>query len=399
MKDIKKMWDRILSTEKQSQQTPKEPEQPKQAENSEAMQKFVQTTKNFTKSIEPEINQLNGDISSSASELSQIEELVPDEYKTFIDIYNRTKNLYERILRFAKYLDNYQIYRKVQEFLTTTKTGQYKFFDELDIYLTTDRAFDTQTALDVLDFSKERYDYEFNENPVKLLAEIKYQEDAKIQSEISMLKTSISLPSDLIDELRTEYDFDVANEQDITKLTHILMQRIKEHIPQALRPDVVNDLLNAEPIIVSQISSSIKISTITQASSDMILQIIRGFDKKVEQLTKERNELSKDIDRKHEDLSELEKQATALRTKINGLERTKMELEDKVKELKTQSDRAEVSSSLYSGEQTEDKIVYEQPIDKIGVDVIKPEEEPEENESDEENDDTDIDDADKTENE
>jgi len=346
MKDIKKMWDRILSAEKQSQQTPKEPEQPKQAENSEAMQKFVQTTKGFTKSIKPEINQLNGDISSSASELSQIEELVPDEYKTFIDIYNRTKNLYERILRFAKYLDNYQIYRKVQEFLTTTKTGQYKFFDELDIYLTTDRAFDTQTALDVLDFSKERYDYEFNENPVKLLAEIKYQEDAKIQSEISMLKTSISLPSDLIDELRTEYDFDVANEQDITKLTHILMQRIKEHIPQALRPDVVNDLLNAEPIIVSQISSSIKISTITQASSDMVLQIIRGFDKKVEQLTKERADLSKDILKKHEELSELEKQASTLRIKINELERAKMELESKVKELKTQSERAEISSSL-----------------------------------------------------
>ena len=344
------MWDRILSAEKQSQQTAKEPEQPKQVENSEAMQKFIQTTKDFTKSIKPKINQINDDISSSTTELSQIEELAPDEYKTFADIYNRTKSVYEKISRFAKYLDNYQIYRKVQEFLTTTKTGQYKFFDELDIYLTTDRAFDTQTALDVLDFSKERYDYEFNENPVKLLAEIKYQEDAKIQSEISMLKTSISLPSDLIDELKTEYDFDITNEQDITKLTHILMQRIKERIPQALRPDVVNDLLNAEPIIISQISSSVKIATITQASSDIILQIIRGFDKKVEQLSKEKTELSRDILKKHEELSELEKQATALRTKINELERTKMELEGKVKELKIQSERAEISSSLYSNE-------------------------------------------------
>ena len=347
------MWDRILSAEKQSQQTTKEPEQPKQVESSEAMQKFIQTTKDFTKSIKPEINQINDDISSSATELSQIEELAPDEYKTFADIYSRTKSIYEKISRFAKYLDNYQIYRKVQEFLTTTKTGQYKFFDELDIYLTTDRAFDTQTALDVLDFSKERYDYEFNENPVKLLAEIKYQEDAKIQSEISMLKTSISLPSDLIDELKTEYDFDITNEQDITKLTHILMQRIKERIPQALRPDVVNDLLNAEPIIVSQISSSVKIATITQASSDIILQIIRGFDKKVEQLSKEKTELSRDILKKHEELSELEKQATALRTKINELERTKMELEGKVKELKTQSERAEISSSLSEPFETE----------------------------------------------
>ena len=347
------MWDRILSAEKQSQQTAKEPEQPKQVENSEAMQKFIQTTKDFTKSIKPEIDQINDDISSSATELSQIEELAPDEYKTFTDIYNRTKSVYEKISRFAKYLDNYQIYRKVQEFLTTTKTGQYKFFDELDIYLTTDRAFDTQTALDILDFSKERYDYEFNENPVKLLAEIKYQEDAKIQSEISMLKTSISLPSDLIDELKTEYDFDITNEQDITKLTHILMQRIKERIPQALRPDVVNDLLNAEPIIVNQISSSVKIATITQATSDIILQIIRGFDKKVEQLSKEKAELSKDILKKHEELSELEKQATALRTKINELERTKMELEGKVKELKTQSERAEISSSLLEPFETE----------------------------------------------
>jgi len=165
-----------------------------------------------------------------------------------------------------------------------------------------------------------------------------------------MLKTSISLPSDLIDELKTEYDFDITNEQDITKLTHILMQRIKERIPQALRPDVVNDLLNAEPIIVNQISSSVKIATITQASSDIILQIIRGFDKKVEQLSKEKTELSKDILKKHEELSELEKQATTLRTKINELERTKMELEGKVKELKIQSERAEISSSLYSNE-------------------------------------------------
>jgi len=402
MKDIKKLWDKILNAEKQSSQQSqfiaKEPES-QQPEKTEAMQKLVQTAKDFTSNIKPEINQLNDDISSSSSELSQIKELVPDEYETFIDIYRRTRNTFEKISRFSKYLENYQIYRKVQEFLATTKTGQYKFFDELDIYLTADRAFDTKTALDIIDFSKERYDYEFNENPIKLLAEIKYQEDSKIQSEISSLKTSISLPSFLIDELQSNYDFDINREEDITKLTHVLIQRIKDRIPQALRPDVVNDLLNAEPIIISQISSSIKISTITQASSDMILQIIRGFDKKVEQLTKERNELSKDIDRKHEDLSELEKQATALRTKINGLERTKMELEDKVKELKTQSDRAEVSSSLYSGEQIEDKIVYEQPIDKIGTDVIKPEEEPEENESDEENDDTDIDDADKTENE
>jgi len=403
MNDIKKLWDKVINAEKQSSQqsqyTDKKPES-NQPENTDAMQKLTQATKDFTSSIKPGINQLNDDISSSSSELSQIKELVPDEYETFIDVYRRTKNTFEKISKFAKYLENYQIYRKVQEFLATTKTGQYKFFDELDIYLTADRAFDTKTALDIIDFSKERYDYEFNENPIKLLAEIKYQEDSKIQSEISSLKTSISLPSFLIDELQSNYDFDINREEDITKLTHVLMQRIKDHIPQALRPDVVNDLINAEPIIINQISSSIKISTITQASSDMILQIIRGFDKKVEQLTKERNEISKDILKKHEEISSLEKQTAALRIKINGLERTKMEFEDKIKELKTQSDRAEVGSSLYSVGQIEDKIIIEQPTDELKQPPqenieYNPESKPEESELDKENDNgnTDIDDA------
>jgi len=348
MKDIKKLWDRVLNAEKQAQ-----PDQPRQAkeqeqqpEKTEAMQKLIKTTKDFVQATQPDVEQLNFDISDSSEELTQIKELAPDEYTAFRDVYKEAQALYNKVSKFAKYLENYQIYRRVQEFLSTAKTGQYKFFDELDIYLTTDRAFDVQTALDVLDFSKERYEYEFNENPVKLLAEIKYQEDNKIQSEISTLKTSISLPSDLIDELQSEYDFDINNEQDITKLTHILMQRIKDHIPQALRPDVVNDLLNSEQIIVNQISTSVKIATVTQGSSDLILQVIRGFDKKVEQLTKERAELSGDVLKKHEEISNLEKQTTQLKTKINELERKKMELEDSIKELKIQSSRATAESSL-----------------------------------------------------
>jgi len=351
MKDIKKMWDKILNAEKQSQQAqqPMQPQaQSKPPEETEAMQKIIKTTEDTVNAIQPDLKQLNEDMFESSEELSKIKELSPEEYSTFESIYKETQNIYSRLLKFEKYLKNYQIYRKVQEFLATAKTGQYKFFTELDIYLTS-RAYSTEDALTILDYDKESYEYKFNENPVALLSEIKRQEDNKIQSEMATLKTSISLlPSDLIEELEKEYDFDIEKEEDITKLTHILMQRVKDEIPPELRPDVVNDLLNAERLIVSQISVSTKIAMYTQAGSDLVLQIIRGFDKKVEQLAKEKTELSNDILKKHEEISDLEKQLTTLRTKINQLERQKMELEDNIKELKAQSARHEAESSLLS---------------------------------------------------
>ena len=351
MRDIKKMWDKILNAEKQSQQAqqPTQPQaQSKPPEETEAMQKIIKTTKDTINAIQPDLKQLNEDMFESLEELSKIKELSPEEYSTFESIYKDTQSIYSRLLKFEKYLKNYQIYRKVQEFLATAKTGQYKFFTELDIYLTS-RAYSTEDALTILDYDKESYEYKFNENPVALLSEIKRQEDNKIQSEMATLKTSISLlPSDLIEELEKEYDFDIEKEEDITKLTHILMQRVKDEIPPELRPDVVNDLLNAERLIVSQISVSTKIAMYTQAGSDLVLQVIRGFDKKVEQLAKEKVELSNDILKKHEEISDLEKQLTALRTKINQLERQKMELEDNIKELKAQSARHEAESSLLS---------------------------------------------------
>jgi len=351
MKDTKKMWDKILKAEKQAQQ-PQQSTQPqvpsKPPEDTEAMQKIIKATKDAITATQPDLKQLNEDISESSEDLAKIKELSPEEYGTFESIYRQTQNIYSRLLKFEKYLNNYQIYRKVQEFLATAKTGQYKFFTELDVYSTADTAYTVDEALVMLDYDKESYEYKFNENPVALLSEIKRQEYNKIQSEITTLKTSISLlPSDLIEELQKEYDFDIEREEDITKLTHILMQRVKDEMPPELRPNVVTDLLNAERIIVSQISVSTKIAMYTKAGSDLVLQIVRGFDKKVEQLIKEKEDLSRDVLKKHEELSDLEKQLTTLKTKINQLERQKMELDDNIKELKAQSARHEAEASLF----------------------------------------------------
>jgi hypothetical protein len=284
---------------------------------------------NDIKDIKNEREELKQDLKSAGDDLNVAYEIEPMEVQHLKILLEKTKMLYDNLIRQYNLLKIEQPTEKTREALREIYARKRDdLFIELDYIVSRKDYFTPEEAINILGINEKEFEYELSNNPARLLSIIFNTIDDKSKYILGRIIDKQQPDKMDIETLKQEYVSSTGEFYD--KVVNLYFDKLKE-LNKVYKIESIDNLIKVKPAIDEIIAGLLSLTTILSAGMDLVIGVIRGFDKIIEELDKNKNTLNNEIKVLEKNIKSLEGQKDRL---TSELESTRQEYNKETEKLK-----------------------------------------------------------------
>lgn len=284
---------------------------------------------NDIKEIKNEREELKQDLKSAGDDLNVAYEIEPMEVQHLKILLEKTKMLYDNLIRQYNLLKIEQPTEKTREALREIYARKRDdLFIELDYIVSRKDYFTPEEAINILGINEKEFEYELSNNPARLLSIIFNTIDDKSKYILGRIIDKQQPDKMDIETLKQEYVSSTGEFYD--KVVNLYFDKLKE-LNKVYKIESIDNLIKVKPAIDEIIAGLLSLTTILSAGMDLVIGVIRGFDKIIEELDKNKNTLNNEIKVLEKNIKSLEGQKDRL---TSELESTRQEYNKETEKLK-----------------------------------------------------------------
>lgn len=279
--------------------------------------------------IKRERQDLKEDLKTAGDDLNIAYEINPLEVQHLSLLLSKTKLLYDHLIRQYNILKIEPPTEKTREALKEIYARKRDdLFIELDYIVSRKDYFTPEEAINILGINEKEFNYELSNNPTRLLSLIFNTIDEKSKYILGRIVDKQQPEKMDIETLKQEYVTSTGEFYD--KVVNLYFDKLAE-INKMYKIESIDNLLKVKPAIDEIIAGLLSLSTILSAGMDLIIGVIRGFDKIIEELNKNKIDLTVDVKSLEKDIKTLEGQKEKL---VNELQTIRQEYNKETEKLK-----------------------------------------------------------------
>ena len=284
---------------------------------------------NDIKDIKNEREELKQDLKSAGDDLNVAYEIEPMEVQHLKILLEKTKMLYDNLIRQYNLLKIEQPTEKTREALREIYARKRDdLFIELDYIVSRKDYFTPEEAINILGINEKEFEYELSNNPARLLSIIFNTIDDKSKYILGRIIDKQQPDKMDIETLKQEYVSSTG--EFYVKVVNLYFDKLKE-LNKVYKIESIDNLIKVKPAIDEIIAGLLSLTTILSAGMDLVIGVIRGFDKIIEELDKNKNTLNNEIKVLEKNIKSLEGQKDRL---TSELESTRQEYNKETEKLK-----------------------------------------------------------------
>ena len=316
---------------------------------------------NDIENIKNERKELKDELKISKEDLEVAYEIEPLEVQHLKVLLNKTKNLYDNLIRQYNLLSIKLPTETTRDTLREIYARKRDdLFIELDYIVSRKDYFTPNEAINILGINESEFNYELKNNPARLLSLIFNNIDDKSKYILGRIMDKQQPDKMDIETLKQEYATSTGEFYD--KVFNVYFDKLIE-LNNNYKIESIDKLIKIKPAVDEIISGLLSLTTILSAGMDLIISIIRGFDETISELNKNKDSLQNEIKGLEKNIKTLESSKEKLNSEVEEIRGIYNKESDKLKKLELKIREMETRLEIENRQQPQQQVFEPQLLD------------------------------------